>query len=98
MKQCRSRSHRRIMLDDGGRNQRCTMLAFLCGVLTCTQAAVADESDTDDLMFLEYLGSWGESDEDWLLFTEEDDDQDSEADDVVSLPEAERPVEVKDEI
>lgn len=43
----------------------------LAGVLliACSQLLAADEEmpDTD---FLEYLGSWEESDEEWLIFEE----------------------------
>ncbi len=40
-------------------------LAVICGLLG-GGAAVAEEAP--ELEFLEYLGSWEESDEDWLLF------------------------------
>ena len=33
--------------------------------------AQADEEEVTDLEFLEYLGSWEESDEEWLIFDEE---------------------------
>ena len=32
--------------------------------------ALADEEETPDPDFLEYLGTWEESDEDWLIFNE----------------------------
>ena len=32
--------------------------------------AMAQDEELPDLEFLEYLGSWEESDEDWLLFAE----------------------------
>jgi len=34
-------------------------------------AAVAQEDEAPDLAFLEYLGSWQESDEEWLVVAEE---------------------------
>jgi hypothetical protein len=41
------------------------------GLLGCTGIVLADEGEVPDIEFLEYLGSWEESDEDWVLFTEE---------------------------
>jgi hypothetical protein len=32
--------------------------------------ALADEEEMPDPDFLEYLGTWDESDEDWLIFSE----------------------------
>lgn len=34
-------------------------------------AAVAQDDDTPDLAFLEYLGSWEDSDEEWLVVAEQ---------------------------
>ena len=47
-------------------------LAVICGLLGLSGAALADEPELPDLAFLEYLGSWEESDEDWVLFSEEE--------------------------
>ena len=44
-------------------------VALLCG-LVAGVAAVADDEELPALEFLEYLGSWEESDEDWMLFNE----------------------------
>lgn len=49
-------------------------VAVLWGLFGCSSIAVA-EDEQPDMEFLEYLGSWEESDEDWLLF----DVRDSEA-------------------
>jgi len=49
-----------------------TGLAALCGLLACGGVALAQESETPDLAFLEYLGSWEGSDEEWVLFSEEE--------------------------
>ena len=43
-----------------------TLVALL---LACGVVLAADE-EIPDMAFLEYLGSWDESDEDWLLFDE----------------------------
>lgn len=47
--------------------------ALLCGLVAgCGNVLADDEEKLPDLDFLEYLGSWEESDEDWLLFNELD--------------------------
>jgi hypothetical protein len=45
-------------------------LALLWGPLACAGTSAAADEEQPDLEFLEYLGSWEESDEDWLMFTE----------------------------
>ncbi len=42
-------------------------IAVLLGLFGCSGVVVADD-EQPDMEFLEYLGSWKESDEDWLLF------------------------------
>jgi hypothetical protein len=42
-------------------------VAVLLGLFGCSGVVIADD-EQPDLEFLEYLGSWEESDEDWLLF------------------------------
>lgn len=43
---------------------------MLWGLITISSIVVAEDSvDTPGLEFLEYLGSWDGSDEDWILFT-----------------------------
>jgi hypothetical protein len=42
-------------------------VAVLLGLFGCSGLVVADD-EQPDMEFLEYLGSWEESDEDWLLF------------------------------
>ena len=42
-------------------------LVLLCGCLACTWPATAADDDQPDMAFLEYLGSWEESDEDWQV-------------------------------
>jgi hypothetical protein len=43
--------------------------AVLLGLLA-SGLATADDAELPDTEFLEYLGSWQESDEDWLIFEE----------------------------
>ena len=42
-------------------------VTVLWGLFGCSGVVVADD-EQPDMEFLEYLGSWEESDEDWLLF------------------------------
>lgn len=44
-------------------------VVILWGLFGCSGVVVADD-EQPDMEFLEYLGSWQESDEDWLLFDE----------------------------
>ncbi len=45
---------------------------LFCGVaLFGSAGAIADEDEVPDIEFLEYLGMWEESDEDWLLLDED---------------------------
>ncbi len=47
------------------------MRSLICGLALCTAgaAAVADKEEPE-VDFLEYLGMWEESDEDWLILDE----------------------------
>jgi hypothetical protein len=46
-------------------------IAVLCSLVAGGGKALANEDEElPDIEFLEYLGSWEESDEDWLLFNE----------------------------
>ena len=42
----------------------------VCGLLVCSGVAAAEEEDVPDMDFLEYLGMWEESDEDWQILEE----------------------------
>ncbi len=52
--------------------ERLLGVALLCGIFGYGNAALADDEDAPDLEFLEYLGSWDESDEDWVVLAEND--------------------------
>jgi len=75
---------------------------LLCGPLICVSLpAVAEEESPGmpELEFLEYLGSWETSDEDWLLFSDETERQ-VVADDSAKrdpTPQGEGATELKDE-
>lgn len=47
-----------------------TRLALVCGLLCVGAMAIADEEEMPDEAFLEYLGSWEASDEDWVMLSE----------------------------
>ena len=53
--------------------------AFVWLSLIVPGVAAADEEVPPDLEFLEYLGSWEESDEEWMLFSEETETANSES-------------------
>jgi hypothetical protein len=40
---------------------------LLCGICLATAAQAGEEEAAPDAEFLEYLGMWDESDEDWVL-------------------------------
>ena len=65
-------------------------IAVLGGVWIATtpadEAGDEDEAEIPDLDFLEYLGSWQDSDADWLIVSEWEDDRLPRAD---GRPEAE---------
>lgn len=46
-------------------------IVLFWGPLGCASAVLANEEVLPDIEFLEYLGSWAASDEDWLMFSEE---------------------------
>ena len=48
-----------------------TLEALTCGILLGSSVLVcADDKDVPEMEFLEYLGMWEESDEDWLILDE----------------------------
>lgn len=47
-------------------------LAVACGLLGASGVLSADADELPEIEFLEYLGSWEESDEDWLVVKEAD--------------------------
>lgn len=45
-------------------------LALCCGLAGCGAAAALADEELPEPELLEYLGSWEESDEDWLVISE----------------------------
>jgi len=58
--------------------ERILKIALLCGLFGYGSVALANEEEVPDLEFLEYLGSWDESDEDWVLLADNDDEESSD--------------------
>ena len=56
-------------------------------MLLCGPVLAADE-ELPDMEFLEYLGSWEESDEEWLIFAEAKETADAERSEPVPQGEA----------
>jgi len=72
------------------------MRAVLCGLALCgCGMASAAEEEAPEVEFLEYLGMWEESDEDWLIFDETMAAEDEKRSDPV--PEGEESTENEDE-
>ncbi len=73
-------------------------VALLCGLFSCSGEFYAADEEVPDLEFLEYLGSWDGSDEDWVLLADAD-VEDSAADDDRDgpVPQGNKVAEVEDE-
>ncbi len=56
------------MSADKGQPEAVFKVAILWGLLGCSGVVAADDEVVPEMEFLEYLGSWEESDEDWVLF------------------------------
>ena len=71
-------------------------LAVICGLLG--GGVEAEEVEAPELEFLEYLGSWEESDEDWLLFKAVDSEPVKEPEERIDpAPTGEESTETEDE-
>jgi hypothetical protein len=53
-------------------DNRLTTIILICGLIASSAVVLADEPEVPDMAFLEYLGSWQESDEDWMLFADDE--------------------------
>lgn len=58
-------------LADTGQSHSKLKVALLWGLLGCSGALLAADTELPDVEFIEYLGLWEESDADWMLFAEE---------------------------
>jgi len=59
------------MLANTGQSNSRLKVALLWGLLGCSSALLAADTELPDVEFIEYLGLWEESDADWMLFSEE---------------------------
>ena len=59
------------MLANTARSDSRLKVALLWGLLGCSGALLAADTELPDVEFIEYLGLWEESDADWMLFSEE---------------------------
>ena len=92
--------NRPIMSVSNRQAETALRMALVCGLLGIGGAAVADEAEVPDLAFLEYLGSWDESDEDWILFSDKEAEaapSDNKGDETDPAPREEKVAEVDDE-
>ena len=69
--------------------------AIVCGLLLCGGLVVAEDAEAPELDFLEYLGMWEESDEEWQILEETLTAENEERTDPV--PEGEESTEKEDE-
>ncbi len=73
---------------------------ILCGIaLSTSMSAIAETQDEEalpDMEFLEYLGMWEASDEEWLLLAEKETDESDERSD--PAPKGDESTEADDEI
>jgi len=89
---------RPIMSANSSQAEQVLKVALLCGLFGSGGVALADDQEVPDLEFLEYLGSWDDSDEDWVLFASEEDVQEGQRDeDGKSAPQGEKVAELEDE-
>lgn len=66
-------------------------------VLSLCSLAVFADDDVPEIEFLEYLGMWEESDEDWMMFEESDEAEDATQERSEPVPEGEDSMEKSDE-
>ena len=72
----------------------------LWGLIGVGGIGFADESEAPELDFLEYLGSWEESDEDWVVLAPDaavNEESDEEKEEVDTAPNGEKLAELDDE-
>ena len=62
---------RKTLSADSRQAEAAFKVAILWLLIGCTGIVVADDETMPDIEFLEYLGSWEESDEDWVVLAAE---------------------------
>lgn len=71
MKRRRYRRSPKTLSVDSKQPDAVLRAAVLWGLLGLSGVAAAADAAAPDIEFLEYLGSWEDSDEDWVLFVAE---------------------------
>jgi len=100
MRKWKRHPNRITMSADRQAPARLARLAVLWGLIGAAGLVIADDAEAPDLEFLEYLGSWEESDEDWVLLAaqaevkKESEEQEKEID---TAPNGEKLAELDDE-
>ena len=78
--------------------ERLIRLAVLWGLIGASGLVAAEDAEAPDLEFLEYLGSWEEAEEDWVLLAPEvNPEKDNNNDESVDAPDGEKLAELDDE-
>jgi hypothetical protein len=71
MKKLKKLWRRKTLSADSRQSEAAFKVAILWGLIGCTGIVVADDEVMPGMEFLEYLGSWEESDEDWVVLAAE---------------------------
>lgn len=80
--------------------ERLVRLAVIWGLIVASSLVAAEDAEAPDLEFLEYLGSWEEAEEDWVLLAPEmspEKDSSNNNDESVDAPDGEKLAELDDE-
>jgi hypothetical protein len=78
--------------------ERLVRLVVLWGLTGACGLVTAEDTESPDLEFLEYLGSWEEAEEDWILLAPEvSPEKDKNNDESVDAPDGEKLAELDDE-
>jgi hypothetical protein len=78
--------------------ERLVRLVLLWGLTGACGLVTAEDTEAPDLEFLEYLGSWEEAEEDWILLAPEvSPEKDKNNDESVDAPDGEKLAELDDE-
>ena len=88
------------MSADKRATDRFARVAVLWGLIGVCGLVLADEAEAPDLEFLEYQGSWDESDEDWVLLAAETatgKESEEEEEEIDTAPNGEKLAELDDE-
>ena len=72
-------------------------IAVIGGLFVCSVPAMAADDEQPDMEFLEYLGSWEESDEDWLVLSDAVQELASEQERTDPAPDGDESVEQQNE-